>query len=435
MRKNIIVSLMIAFLFATTFSAGLSYSLSHYINLQRIVKQLREDEINMAQSISDICKDYDADVFELARQFSSSVYTVFVMSDEQIASIPEETATRINNGEIITNSKFLDFDTDCMFRANNNIMSIKLNPQSDIIKSFGDRIGLVLSLTLILSALLMFFMSRSVAKPIMQLNAATKKVAKGDFDVQVDVDCDNEVAQLAKSFNSMVNELKSNELLKKDFISNVSHEFKTPLATVNGFAKLLREGNCTQEEVAEYAEIIDHETSRLSTLCSNILRLSRIENQKIVTKSVDFRLDEQMRDVLLMLEPQWNEKEIDLDVDLDETEYCADEELLQQVWINLIGNAIKFTDNKGQIKITMRNSPDEVTVVIKDSGIGMSEETQKHIFEKFYQADKSHAAQGNGLGLALVKEILDICSGKIRVKSAPGCGSQFTVVLPKTDKE
>ena len=160
MRKNIIVSLMIAFLFATTFSAGLSYSLSHYINLQRIVKQLREDEINMAQSISDICKDYDADVFELARQFSSSVYTVFVMSDEQIASIPEETATRINNGEIITNSKFLDFDTDCMFRANNNIMSIKLNPQSDIIKSFGDRIGLVLSLTLILSALLMFFMSR-----------------------------------------------------------------------------------------------------------------------------------------------------------------------------------------------------------------------------------------------------------------------------------
>ena len=222
-------------------------------------------------------------------------------------------------------------------------------------------------------------------------------------------------------------------MLKKDFISNVSHEFKTPLATVNGFAKLLREGNCTPEEVAEYAEIIEHETSRLSTLCSNILRLSRIENQTIVTKPSVFRLDEQMRDVLLMLEPQWNQKELELDVELEETSYCADEELLQQVWINIIGNAIKFTDNKGKIEIALKNLDKNVIITVKDNGIGMTEEAQKHIFEKFYQGDKSHASDGNGLGLALVKEILDICSGKISVCSAPGEGALFTVTLPKNN--
>ena len=433
MRKNIIVSLMIAFLFATTFSAGLSYTLSHYLNMRSIVKQLREDEINIAENFISMCEKFDEDVYTLSKQFTSSMYVVSVANEKQLRYISKENLAKINEGDIVTQSKFMAFDTSCIFKAKDSVIIISLNPESDIIGSFGDRIGLVLSMTLLLSAVLMFFMSKSVTKPIMQLNAATKKVAKGDFDVQVEVDADTEVAQLARSFNSMVNELKSNVLLKKDFISNVSHEFKTPLATVNGFAKLLREGNCTPEEVAEYAEIIEHETSRLSTLCSNILRLSRIENQTIVTKPSVFRLDEQMRDVLLMLEPQWNQKELELDVELEETSYCADEELLQQVWINIIGNAIKFTDNKGKIEIALKNLDKNVIITVKDNGIGMTEEAQKHIFEKFYQGDKSHASDGNGLGLALVKEILDICSGKISVCSAPGEGALFTVTLPKNN--
>lgn len=423
---------MIAFLFATTFSAGLSYMLSQYINMQSIVTQLREDEINIAENFIDLCNKFDENVYTLAESFSSSIYTVSVLSEEQQAHIENDDMTKVNNGQIVAESKFMDFDTRCLFKVKEHVISIQLNPQSSVVRSFGNRIGLVLSLTLLLSAVLMFFMSKSVTKPIMQLNAATKKVAKGDFDVHVEVEADNEVAQLARSFNSMVNELKSNELLKNDFISNVSHEFKTPLATVNGFAKLLKEGSCTPEEVTEYAEIIEHETGRLSTLCSNILRLSRIENQTIVTKPSEFRLDEQMRDVLLMLEPQWTQKKLELDVDLDEANYYADEELLQQVWINLIGNAIKFTDANGRIEVTLKDIDEAVIVTVKDNGIGMTEESQKHIFEKFYQGDRSHAAEGNGLGLALVKEIIELCSGTITVSSSPDNGSTFTVTLPRS---
>lgn len=433
MRKNIIVSLMVAFLFATTFSAGFSYMLSQYINMQSVVKQLRDDEINIAENFIAFCDKLDENIYTLADRFSTSLYIVSVVNEEQKAYISDENMEQINNGQIITQSQFMEFDTSCLFKVDDNIISIQLDPKSSIVSSFGNRIGLTLSMMLLLSTILMFFMSKSVTKPIMQLNAATKKVAKGDFDVRVDVEADNEVAQLARSFNSMVNELKSNELLKSDFISNVSHEFKTPLATVNGFAKLLKEGNCTPEEVSEYAGIIEHETGRLSTLCSNILRLSRIENQKITAKPCEFSLDEQMRDVLLILEPQWTQKELELDVELDETSFYADEELLQQVWINIIGNAIKFTEPKGKIDVTLKNFEDKVIITVKDNGIGMTDEAQKHIFEKFYQGDRSHASDGNGLGLALVKKIVDLCSGTIDVSSAIGQGSQFTVTLPKNN--
>lgn len=433
MRKNIIVSLMVAFLFATTFSAGFSYMLSQYINLQSVVKQLCDDEIGIAENFIALSDKLDENVYTLADRFSSSLYIVSILNKEQQAYISDENMAQINNGEIITQSQFMDFDTSCLFKVNDDIVSIQIDPKSSIASSFGNRIGLTLSMMLLLSTVLMFFMSKSVTKPIMQLNAATKKVAQGDFDVRVDVEADNEVAQLARSFNSMVNELKSNELLKSDFISNVSHEFKTPLATVNGFAKLLKEGNCTPEEVSEYADIIEHETGRLSTLCSNILRLSRIENQKIITKPSEFSLDEQMRDVLLILEPQWTQKELELNVELEETSFYADEELLQQVWINIIDNAIKFTEPKGKIDVTLKNFDENVVVTVKDNGIGMTDEAQKHIFEKFYQGDRSHASDGNGLGLALVKKIVDICSGTITVSSALGQGSQFTVTLPKNN--
>ncbi len=433
MRKNLLVKLMFAFIFATTFSAMLSYTLANYVNIKNVVKQFRRDETSIAQTIIKLHNDYGTNTEMLAQQFSSYIYDVKVMTTEEIAEIDASRFEKIKGGEIVTFSKFLNYNTVCMFKVGSDIIRIGLNPQNDIIRSFGGRLGNVMLGTLLLSACLMFFVSSSVTKPIRELHEATKKVATGDFDVHVDVDSENEVGQLAKSFNSMVNELKSNELLKKDFISNVSHEFKTPLATINGFAKLLEDGNCTPEEVHEYAEIIDSETNRLSKLCSNILRLSKIENQNIVKKTSHFRLDEQMRDVLLLLEPQWSAKELELDVELDNAEYTGDEELLQQVWINLMGNAIKFTDNKGKISVSLTSDNKNITVKVKDNGIGMDEETQKHIFEKFYQAERSHSREGNGLGLALVKEIVEMCGGTVEVKSKPGEGSEFTVLLVKSN--
>jgi len=267
-------------------------------------------------------------------------------------------------------------------------------------------------------------------KPILKLSSATKEVAKGNFDVQVENNSDDEVGQLTKNFNKMIRELKSIEYLRKDFINSVSHEFKTPIASIQGFAKLLQKGNLSKEEEQEYADIIVEETTRLSKLSSNILRLSSLENQEMLEKKTVFSLDEQIRKIILLLEHKWSNKNIDFDIELDEIQYHGDEELLQQVWINLLDNAIKFSNTNSSIIVRLYRTASAAKLEISDTGIGMSEETMLRIFERFYQGDKAHSYDGNGLGLSLVKRILDLCNGSIHVKSKLHEGSTFTVELP-----
>jgi len=228
----------------------------------------------------------------------------------------------------------------------------------------------------------------------------------------------------------MTRELKGIEYLRKDFINSVSHEFKTPIASIQGFAKLLQKGNLSEEEKQEYTNIIVEETSRLSNLSSNILKLSKLENQEMIDRKAIFSLDEQIRRSILLLEHEWSKKNICFDIELDSVKFPGDEELLQQVWINLLGNAIKFSNDNSSITVRLHGSASFVKVKITDTGIGMSEEIQPRIFEKFYQGHKSHSYDGNGLGLPLVKRILDLCDGKIHVQSSLGKGSTFIVQLP-----
>jgi len=227
----------------------------------------------------------------------------------------------------------------------------------------------------------------------------------------------------------MAEELGSVEALRKDFINNFSHEFRTPIVSIKGFAKLLRTGTLNASEQAEYLDIIIDESDRLVQLSSTVLALSRLENQSTMTGQTTFLLDEQIRRCILLLESQWHNKQLQVDVELEPVECFANDELLRQVWLNLIGNAIKFTPPGGQIQI--RNTQSGI-VTISDTGIGMDEQTRARIFEKFYQGDTTHAVKGNGLGLALVKRILDLCGARIEVNSEPGKGSSFTVLLPET---
>ena len=268
-------------------------------------------------------------------------------------------------------------------------------------------------------------------EPIKKLRAATKEVAKGNFDVQIEDNKENEVGDLIQDFNMMVRDLASIETLRNDFIANVSHEFKTPIASIEGCALLLQDSDLTEEERREYAKLIASSAHSLSVLISNILKLSKIENQEIIPEQQKIDLDEQLRQCILILEPQWSGKNINLDIDLDKVEMFGNDEMLSQVWINIIGNAIKFTDNGGNIGIRLYDDDENIMVSIKDDGIGMSEEVQRHIFDKFYQGDKTHSGEGNGLGLPLVKRIVDMHGGKIAVDSAPGEGSCFTVYFPK----
>jgi signal transduction histidine kinase len=218
--------------------------------------------------------------------------------------------------------------------------------------------------------------------------------------------------------------------LRKDFISNVSHEFKTPLSIICGYAQLLDSNKITDVERHEYSTTIQKESFRLIKLTGDLLSISKLEHQKIQEKSEAFRLDEQLRQAVMLLQPAWSMKSISVDMDVTEIECVGNEELLAQVWSNLLDNAVKFTGKDGLITIWARAGGSGITVKISDNGEGMDKETQGRIFEQFYQGDTSHTTEGHGLGLALVKKIIDVSAGSISVSSKPGSGSTFTVKLP-----
>ena len=299
---------------------------------------------------------------------------------------------------------------------------------------------------------------RSILQPIGRLSDALDTVAKGDFSIrfqnkktyaeyqiignafndmvsEISIRFDEktkvrEISRMYENFNAMTRELSGIETLRSDFIANVSHEFKTPLTAIEGYAALLRNRELTEKQRKDYLDKIAGNARKLSELTGNILWLSKLENQSVIPNKKYYRLDEQIRKTVLSLENEWSVKHLDFDIALPKTDFFGNEGLLYHVWFNLIGNAIKFSHENQTVKISMEEADGEVVVVIADSGCGMEEEAQRHIFEKFYQADKSHAKEGNGLGLTLVKRIVDLCNGHIAVESQLKKGSVFIVRLP-----
>jgi len=268
-------------------------------------------------------------------------------------------------------------------------------------------------------------------KPLYELNRATKEIAKGHFDVQIDHEKGPlEIRELVKNFNAMASDLSGIETMRTNFINDFSHELKTPIASVCGFARQLQSDALTPEQRDEYISIIIQESERLSNLASNILLLSKLESQALVSGRTDFYLDEQIRSAILLLEKDWSRKNLKLEIELNEVVYHGDAELMSMIWINLLDNAVKFSRDGGYIIVKCFKQNGNVKVIVSDTGIGMDEETQKHAFDKLYQGDASRASEGNGIGLALVKRVAELCGGAVGVKSRPGEGSVFTVTLP-----
>lgn len=267
--------------------------------------------------------------------------------------------------------------------------------------------------------------------PIRRLGTAMNDVAKGDFKIRLEEKTKlRDIQEIYENFNLMVQELDATEVLQSDFISNVSHEFKTPINAIEGYATMLQDTPQVTEEQVEYIEKIMINTRRLSELIGNVLLMSKIENQAIPGQVKKYRLDEQIRMSIMMLETMWEPKEIDFDVELDPISITGNESLLSHVWNNLISNAIKFNCHGGLIAMRLKQIDGHIEFTIDDAGPGISEEDQKHIFDKFFQADSSHKQEGNGLGLALVNRILDVCGGHISVDNLPDGGCRFTVQLP-----
>lgn len=235
---------------------------------------------------------------------------------------------------------------------------------------------------------------------------------------------------LNKNFNKMAEELGSIETLRNDFVSNISHEFKTPVTSIKGFAKLIKRGGLPEERREEYLNIIIAESERLARLSSNVLLLTKLEAQNKIGQTSEFSLDEQIRRAILLLEPQCRQKRLELDINLEPVSVNSNEELLHQVWLNLLSNAVKFTEPDGIISVGLKANAQTATVYVADTGIGMNEEERRRLFDKFYQGDKSRVTEGNGLGLSLVQRIVELNGGTVQVESEAGGGSRFTVTIP-----
>ena len=274
----------------------------------------------------------------------------------------------------------------------------------------------------------------TVERPVKKILDATEKITEGDFSVRIEdshfLYTQNEFDVIIHNLNKMAEELGSIETLRTDFISNVSHELKTPLAQMQNYATLLKAPNLSEEKRYEYANAIMTSTKRLSDLITNILRLNKLENQQIFPEFKEFNLSEQLCECLLNFENVWEEKNIEIETDIEESvNITADPELLSLVWNNLLSNAFKFTNEGGKVSLSLKTEDNRILVCVTDTGCGIDRASGEHIFDKFYQGETSHSVQGNGLGLALVKRVVDIVKADISVQSEVGKGSAFTVVL------
>jgi signal transduction histidine kinase len=289
--------------------------------------------------------------------------------------------------------------------------------------------GLIVG-TAFLSLLLMLVVAKLLIVPITQLTEATKRIAHENYDTQLNIDRRDEIGQLAASFHTMVGQLQENDQIRKGFISNVSHDFQSPLLNIQGYAGLLKSTNLTEENRENYAEIIQSETKRLSKLTRQLLLLTTLDQSTRMVKYQEFELDKQLKACVNKYRWWLEEKQIHLLMEIDPTTYNGDAALLENVWDNLLTNAIKYNRPEGEIHIRLLAKESYLEVTVSDTGIGVAEEEKAQLFERFYRADKSRSEEGTGLGLSIVKQIIELHKGEIHVTSTPNEGTSFTIKLP-----
>lgn len=297
--------------------------------------------------------------------------------------------------------------------------------------------GNILFLAILFTVADSLYRQWTITKPMRRIQEALDKVVAGDFSTRIDYikgpDSGNEIDEVITLLNHMIEELSGVETLRTDFIANVSHELKTPMAVMQNYGTLLQGPELSDEQRVEYGKAITEQTRRLSALVTNILKLNKLENQQIYPNTERFDLGEQLCECMLEFEAVWESREIEIETDIaDEVFIEADKELLSLVWNNLLSNALKFTEAGGVVSLNLYADEDYAYIQVKDTGCGMTPETGQNIFKKFYQGDTSHSTKGNGLGLALVKRVIDICKGEISVSSRLGEGSIFTVRLNRS---
>ncbi|MFD1954948.1 sensor histidine kinase [Paenibacillus thailandensis] len=299
------------------------------------------------------------------------------------------------------------------------------------VRSFQRNTYSILFTLLIVGGILIVVVTRYLVKPLKMMTAATTRIAKGDYSTRLPVHRRDELGELADSINRMALGLSRQEAMRQDFVSNVSHEIQSPLTSIGGFAEALRSGDLSAEERDHYVSVIKQESSRLSRLSENLLKLASLDAKQHPFEPRRYRLDRQLRDVVLTFEPQWLEKRLTVELTMEETTITADEDQLNQIWVILLANAMKFTPEGGKISFYLTEKDGYALVRITDTGIGISEEDRERIFERFYKADKSRDwnVGGSGLGLSIAKKIVENHDGTIEAEPSER-GASFAVRLP-----
>ncbi len=425
-RGKLLMFLLLSALAACTISAAGSFM----VNVSTISNDLQAKEHEVAVYLLGLEQKTTLQTADMLAVTANdtlladvSEHPEWVLSDEQIQ--------RIERGDVITTSSGFIPVPVTYVQLRDDVVSIRPARDFNLILSILPRFAFTILLTMVMFALLSILVSFTISRPVTQLTEATQQIKEGDFTVRLPDNKQGEVGELMRSFNSMTEELGRTAYLQKDFISSISHEFRTPIASIKGFAHLLQMPGLDEGARQEYVGMIAQESERLSHLSDTLLRLSSLERQMAPAALSTFRLDEQVRQVILQLEPAWSAKKIDWQLNLDAVTIESDADLLIQVWINLIQNAVKFSEDGGSIEISVMQT-DMAEFTIRDHGIGMDEETVSRIFDRFFQGDSSRSKEGVGLGLCLVKRIVDMLGGQIRVHSTLGKGSTFRLRLPLT---
>lgn len=424
--KSIYTRFFIIFLSAIFLANILSASLVYYTKVDDVKALIKEDLNEKVNLINFLVEEKNMTLDEI-KEYSES----FHINIEEI-KMPDIEMDKINNNNIVfKEGKFtLPF---YITKIGDSYIKISPSDFNNQMKQFRIFQLITFLIFMIIGTFFIIIGVTMIVKPIKKIAGLTKEVANGNFDVELKSRGNDEIAQLTDNFNKMVTQLKGNEYLRKDFVSSVSHEFKTPITSIKGFAKILKNETLSSEEKNEYINIIIAESERLSNLSTNLLKLSELDSKSIIT-TTEISLDEQLRQVVLLFQEKWEEKNIQMNIDLDEAKISGDEDLLYQVWVNLISNAIKFSKEGDSIDITLKRE-DRIKIIISDSGIGIQEEDKEKIFERFYKADKSRTKEGTGLGLSIVKKILNLHQSNIYIKSEYGKGTTFFVeFLGNTDK-
>ncbi|MBR4081599.1 MAG: HAMP domain-containing protein [Clostridia bacterium] len=424
-RSKIVLWLLLLSVLGALIAFAFSYLLSSF----DVQGEIITTQTNAALAMIELEEKTDLPLTTIIEMTASRLHSVTLVTDATV-QLTEDELQLLNTQQILTIS--------------HNILSLPVtyvNLKLGVVRimpSASTSISVVAALRVLFSCISFLtvfglgglLIAHILSRPITRLTKATAQVAEGDFDVRLPENRTGEIGTLMRSFNSMAEKLGKTAYLQKDFISSISHEFKTPIASIRGYAKLLQMPGLDEDTRADYVDMIAKESDRLARLSQTLLRLTSLEQQVAPASLSTFRLDEQLREVIVHLAPAWESKDIDWQLELSPVTVTSDEELLRQVWVNLIQNAVKFSHQGGVIRINVLDLDGAVVDVI-DHGVGMDDKTLERIFDRFYQADASRANEGVGLGLCLVKRIADMLGGTVSVHSQLGSGSTFRVRLPK----